>query len=247
MTKWLPKQFSLKTLMLATAALAVLLAVPRQRSLRQQYALVYTRAEVASCAPPERESLISRLLFGNREGDRIIWLVFHGVALTERQAALLTLFPSLRSVSLIECPKPKQTISALYMARNDLRCLGIEHTRLSVCDLQPVARFSNLEVLMLVRTGVSDEDLGPIRQLHQLRTLAILDAKVRGPGLVILQGLPSLQSIHLHHCPIDDQGLEYLSGIRTLRGLELWSTKVTCEGVERLQREFPECAIRFRP
>src|SRR5438046_944703 len=92
------KRFSLKSLMIAMAALAVLLAVPRQRSLRQQYALRRMGAEVDGGVGLGSQGLASRLFFGDCDGDRAEGLIFRDVALSEPDATRLALFPLLERI-----------------------------------------------------------------------------------------------------------------------------------------------------
>jgi Leucine-rich repeat (LRR) protein len=244
MTKWLPKQFSLKTLMLLTAALAVLLAVPRQRSLRQQYALRATRAHVFATTDREPQSFLSYLFFGDCTGDQVEGLKFLGVAVSDADASrLASLFPRLRHVNLHKCPAPEQSIVALRRIPN-LDRLTVSFTPLR--SLDQVGMLEDLRVLDLFFTNVSDVSLKALGELCHLEVLNIVGAQVRGPGLAALRHLPRLRSMTLMSCPIDDHGLEYLKGFPALQSLTLDDTRVTREGVKRLEAELPGLNIHVK-
>jgi len=238
----LPKQFSLKALLLAIAALALLLALPRQRALRQQYALRRMGAEIGGGVGLESQNLASRLFFGNCDGDRATDLIFRDVALSDADAARLALFPRLDAIRLHNCPDPERTILVLHRAHLNLTWLTITDTHLT--DLRDIADFYNLRILSLISTDTSDVSLSPIGELYYLSTLRLKEASIHGPGLTALQKLPCLKNLGLQGCPIDDSGLEYLkSGFPALRYLQLQRTKVSKYGVERLQQALQECQI----
>jgi Leucine-rich repeat (LRR) protein len=237
----LSKHFSLKLTLVTLTLLAALAVVPRERSLRQQYAMRRLGAEIDGSVGLGSQRLTSRLFFGSDDGDRLTGLVFKGVSFSSSDAALLKLFPNLSDVRLVNCPAPERSVEVLQEARPNLSFLTITDTRLS--DLRSLASLYNLRILDLQNTTVSDDSLRPISELLYLTSLDLEDTQVRGPGLRALSGLPRLDHLDLQGCPIEDGGLEYLKSFPALRYLQLQGTKVSREAVERLREALPKCDI----
>src|SRR5438552_3553963 len=110
----LPVRFSLKSFMIIIAALCAALALPRERSLRQRYALRQMGAQIDGGVGLGSQNLASRLFFGNRDGDKADALRFDGVALSEADATRLALFPKLDTIRLHNCPDPDRSIAVLH-------------------------------------------------------------------------------------------------------------------------------------
>jgi hypothetical protein len=236
----LRKQYSLKSLVLAIAVVAALLALPRERSLRQQFALRRMGAQIDGGVGFTSQNMPSRLFFGNRNGDGADALRFDGVSLSQTDAAQLALFPRLDKIRFYKCPDPKASISALA-AHPHLTWLTINDSPLS--DLNAIAWFENLRVLDLAGTKISDDSLAAISELYYLFSLELKNTQISGTGLADLTNLPRLEHLDLRGCPIEDSGVECLKNFPALRYLQLEGTKVSREGVERLKIDLPRCQI----
>lgn len=185
------RHFSLKLTFVAIALLAALVLVPRERSLRQQYAMRRLGARIGGSVGLGSQRFASRLFFGSDDGDRLTGLVFEGVALSSSDAALLKLFPNLSDVRLVSCPAPEKSIEVIQAGRPDLLFLTIIDSRLS--DLRSLAPLYNLRMLDLENTTVTDDSLRPIGELLYLTSLDLEDTLVRVAGL---QGISVLHRVY---------------------------------------------------
>jgi hypothetical protein len=233
--------FRLKFVLLAIAGLAVLAVVPRERSLRQQYALRCLGAELDGGIGLGQQDLASRIFFGDRDGDKAEGLILRRVALSSDDAVRLRMFPLLERIRIFECPDPERSVAVIRDALPNLTWLEITNSPLS--DLRDVGCFHRLMILDLTDTQASDEGLNAISQLRDLFSIHLDGASIHGPGLAVVSRLPKLRNLGLRRCPIDDRGLEYLKSFTALRYVQLQGTRITRAGLKQLREALPECRI----
>ena len=72
------------------------------------------------------------------------------------------------------------------------------------------------------------------------------DTQITDEGLRHLAALTEVELLVLQGSRISDEGLKHLEGLKSLRRLWLVCPQVTAEGVERLQKALPDCAIVYQ-
>ena len=105
----------------------------------------------------------------------------------------------------------------------NLTTLGITFARSDMVEsvLPAVGELTQLEHLMLLKTGVSDAALSHVARLTNLKWLDLQDSRVT------------------------DAGLDRLAGLKNLIKVQLQRTKVTAAGVAKLQQALPKCKIEW--
>ncbi len=125
----------------------------------------------------------------------------------------------------------------------ELRCVDLADTKITDAALLRLAHLPHLEVLYLNGTQIDDVGLAQLAEMKSLKTLNLAETKVTDAGLVTIGQLGQLQILDLRGTAITDAGISHLRRLTRLTALSLLSTKTTDEGVRKLQRALPNCSI----
>lgn len=149
----------------------------------------------------------------------IVNISFQGNANTSnRNLAPIASLTSVRRIDLDYTPI--DDISALR-GQTKLRWLDLEETNVDSEDLIELRNLRNLEHLILTRTAITDEGLEYVADMTKLIYLGLNETKV------------------------SDRCLVHFERLVNLRELELSDTNVTESGIQSLQRELPNCEIKW--
>jgi hypothetical protein len=110
-------------------------------------------------------------------------------------------------------------------------------------EMKEIARLTKLERLFLARTAVTDAGLKCLSSVPNLRYLSLAGTKVTDAGLPNLECLKHLEMLELCDTAVSDSGIESLSALRSLKSLYVDGTKVTKAGVGRLRKDLPNCFV----
>jgi hypothetical protein len=109
-------------------------------------------------------------------------------------------------------------------------------------NLDKLASFPRLEVLVLTRTQVTDQGMTHIAKLAHLRQLVLSGLPVTDAGLVHLQN-HELRELYLDGTAISNAALDTLTSLASLKLLDIRATHITDQGIRRLIRELPKTEI----
>jgi hypothetical protein len=190
-------RYRLRTLLLATAALALPL---RCWGLHASHDREFT-ARIAAI-----EKYGGQVVFGFSEGslslDEKLWLFLGGddrpgrpahvwiskADLNDEHFSQLDIggFPNLEDLLLDGCPVGDRSVVALTEAPG-LRGLSLAKTHVTDASLKTIGRFTLLESLDLAGTAVTDRELKSLAALHRLEVVSLLDTNVTRAGLAQLK------------------------------------------------------------
>jgi Leucine rich repeat len=228
-------QFSLRTLMIFTAVIAIAcgwVARKTEQKRREREAL---RALAAlnpghlvffydyQCPPgdvfaePPGPAWLRKLLgddfFGSVDGISISQTAAQDASLVH-----LKYFPELHSVDLSE-------------------------TNITDLGLANLESLTQLEVLFLAGTKITDAGMAHLKDLTQLTMLNFDETGITDAGLANMIRLPQLQTLYLRETAVTDAGLKHLRTLNQLSMLFLHGAKVSDAGVRELQKALPNCMI----
>ena len=115
-----------------------------------------------------------------------------------------------------------------------LKRLELGGTGLTDADLAALPRLHRLE--KLDGFAFSDASLVVLKNLPMLRELDLRGYAVSDEGLQHLAGLTYLETLKLDDVSLTDAGLEHLAGLRSLRELSLRDSRITENGLASLGR-----------
>jgi len=237
------RQFSLGTLFVVTALIAVGLG------------MVKTRVEQLRSArgPVEEWERI-----GARPGyerGKLVELRFNAQAeLSEASLGKLEGLADLRTLHLshtkigdagLEHLKGLTNLHTLHLIDAPIGDAGLEHisgltglhtlylrsTQVSDAGLKHLGELLNLRKLFLNGTQVGKTQLEHLARLARLQTLSLRDTHVTDAGLEHIKGLVDLRTLFLSDTKITGAGLANLKGLTSLAHLELNNTQVTDAGL----------------
>jgi hypothetical protein len=121
----------------------------------------------------------------------------------------------------------------------------------SVCDIPEfgddwmprLARLGRLRSVLLCGTGVTDAGLVHLQDLGQLECLNLQGSKVSDAGLEHLKKLTTLRFLYLDRTAVTDAGLVHLHGLADLRCVSVTETGISDRGVEQLEQALPNCDV----
>ncbi len=112
--------------------------------------------------------------------------------------------------------------------------LSLVDEQLTRADLETVAGFLDLEILLLGGTMVGDEELKLLSPLTRLRILGLRNTTVTNKGLSFLEPLQNLESLLLGGTKVTDHGLSTLVKFPELRTVALGRNEIHGEGLKAL-------------
>ncbi|XP_065053452.1 internalin I-like isoform X2 [Rhopilema esculentum] len=164
----------------------------------------------------------------------------------------VTLFPSLRNLSLSGTPLVENTFHGVSCLRN-LEELNLSHTTITDHSLQHVsgltlkclglpdrlhitdAALQYLEGLPLRSLDlvdyihVTDAGLASVGRITSLTSLSLANTKVTNDGIRHVKSLVNLQELDLARTHIGDEAIRMIKGLKSLRTLSLTATRITNE------------------
>jgi hypothetical protein len=251
-------QFSLRTLLLVTAALAIWLGQVTERVRRQRKAVESLTAIQADifynanfCHDDARPLAFSLGQFYYHVTERD-WQHDDEDEAPRGPKWLqdwigVDYFRSVIAVDLRGASPGGEIAGEILADVSQLRCLeglnldGVES--LTDADLAHLKRLTSLHHLFLKETHITDAGLANLAGLTNLRYLSLAGTKITDAGLSHLQGLARLEVLELSDTGISDAGLKHLRSLKRLKFLYLDGTKVTKEGVKQLEAALPKCCV----
>lgn len=109
----------------------------------------------------------------------------------------------------------------------------------------PSMNLSKLKVLALMHKKVTDKALEVLPGCPELMEVSLYDTSVTNAGLKTLTRCQKLISLDLRNTGVTDDGIMVLARLKGLKYLTVCETAVTRAGVRQLQRELPDCQIKY--
>jgi hypothetical protein len=230
-------RFRLRTLLILTAAVAVLLSVltvqtKTQRLAREIHSL-HGEFYIEHRGPDWARKWFGRELEGDFFFERI------------------GPFDRLSYVELGLCggatsPPPTKVrdewlknLAGLHM----LKELGLSGTRVTDEGVGHLTDLPNLRVLRIAYTPITDVSVAQISTFSQLEELHLEHTRTTDAGVAYLSMLRKLKTLRLEGTPITDRAAIYLRRMKSLEYLDLRQTAVSEGCVEDLRRALPNCYI----
>ncbi len=228
-------QFSLRTLLLLTAALAVWLGMVTSSARRQERAVAEIRQFGGSVS---YKTHVPRTIQVDGATKRIKVVVGSGDILTMEQKIPDMLVPSPSVVELrplspyqveIQGKQPGVTNVTLWDPQGKAYTLAVTVEKLELAgpvwlrNLIGDDYFNSVEGIDFPGSSLTDADL----------------PRLRG----YLEGLNKLDSLNLSGLRITDAGLKHLEGLTRLKYLCFYNTRVTRDGVQKLEKALPNCTV----
>jgi hypothetical protein len=249
-------QFSLRSLLLLTAVLALWLGYITGNARQQQKAvetLTAMQAEVFydyDLAAPDDEVFAFSMGAAGKIVTGRYWTRYtdgepHGPKWL-RECVGEDYFRSVVAVYFETYQAPQITGEDLRQisALSYLKRLTLDNAQsLSDEDFEHLNRLRRLERLYLAETQITDLGMHHLSNLTNLQYLSLAKTRITDAGLVCLQGMTHLEMLELSDTGISDAGLKYLRGLTNLKTVYLDGTKVTKKGAEELQAALPNCAV----
>jgi hypothetical protein len=116
----------------------------------------------------------------------------------------------------------------------NLQCVILRNTSIGDAGLAVLAGFEGLQDLALGNTRVSDAGLAHLARLKKLRALELGVTRVTDTGLKELTALQGLEHLYLDGTRVTDACLKHLACLPNLAVLDLSRTKVTDDGLKQL-------------
>jgi internalin A len=235
-------QFSLRTLLLLVAVLAVWLGWHTYR-VKQQREAVLTVEEVGglvrydyqwtrggTTAPPNRPSWLARLVGVDHVHDVVSITLAHNKSVTDAD---------LRQLSALK----------------NLRDLNLGWTEVSDAGLVHLKQLTRLESLYLEGCpNVTDSGIAHLAGLTNLKELAVSNTGMSNAGMVHLKNLKKLEWLELTGVPVEDDVVQYLRELTNLKvlffcrlGAPGAPPRISAEAVAELRKCLPQCSIIYKP
>jgi Leucine-rich repeat (LRR) protein len=215
-------QFSLRTLLLATAFVGLVLApivYYRQLAYRQQQ----IKAEL--------EVHRIRLNGGKEQSVRPNWLKN---ILGDDSAGLDTTIHVYANRGSISDSALEQSITKLNQLPN-VTTLNFADKQISDEELAHFRRLTNIHAVFLDQALVTENGLKYLRGYKNLQTLALLGTQFGDSGVKELANHPNLSTLWLQNTKVTDEGLLELRLLKKLRFLDVSETRITDVGMKNLQ------------
>ena len=252
-------QFSLKSLMLMTAAVAAWCGFyfsPAKRAERAvesmqgsgaavmfDYQRLPDKSAYSQQVEPPGLPLIRQVAGEGffRDAD---WIQLHDAALSAEALLPLTQLPSLRRVTLANCKIGDQHMMHFGRLRL-LESLDLKSNQITDTGLLHLQGMLQLETISMSKNLIQGDGLKHLDALRRLKTLFLHDNPISDEGLAHIKTLTNLEMLGLAGTKVTDDGLKHFANLQKLRYLGLTRTDVTEAGVKELQTKLPNCEIEY--
>lgn len=236
--KW-RTQFSIRTLMITTFILCLLLSwfgceqerYRRQMLLRQK--LGHNQFNYAHVFNP---SILDRFRnwLGIKKIDPITSVNFSYVSSDANDAYLLRDFPKISSVYFDERQKLTDAHLRSISGLSELESLSIPSSVITDRGADTLVKFTQLEHLDLASDQITDNTLKKISRLPGITRLEISGSQLTGNGILHLTNLRKLRSLTLKNVALSEEAMTALGEMTMLEELELSDTTISDAHLERL-------------
>ena len=260
-------QFSLRSMLLLVALVAVWLTVETSRSRRQAKA-VMTIQKLGGIVKfdyeydkngrdiPNAISSVPHWLRSSIGEDYFRTVVTLDIAVgsfrdrnrqppkaVDEALNAISNLPDLRILEIGANPAIDDESLAHLSGLRKLRTLYLYRTGIEGPGLRQLRGSAEIESLSLDQTPLSDEGLVSLRDLPKLRWLRLANTKITDAGLLYLIRLPALEELCVDNTDVSDFGLKTLSSLTKLQRLSANGTQITSAGVATLQQALPKCVV----
>ncbi len=247
--RWL--QFSMRTVLLLTAAAAVLISVigvPLFR-LRKQQLAVESLERAGALLTFEAQGADGLLawagekLFGDKAATRVTKVAWNNDAIRAADLAPLESLRWVEHVDLAWKAVDDEGASHLRQLRH-LATLNLNGARLTDRGLAYLSDCRALRRLQLHGAKVTDAGLASLVNLSELEGIDLSSTQVTGEHLEPLTRLPALDMLNLNETPLTDSALGVLSRMQQLRWLGVSHTPDLSDAArEALAAALPDTVI----
>lgn len=228
-------QFTLKTLLLMVAMVAIPLAWlgPKLNQARQQRESLTAARSVGARTLYEQEvqwregryedtgpattephgpEWLRRIL-GRDFFDPVVHIIFQDGRTSDNDLELLKGLPETRSLSLTRTSVTDKGM-ALLSRLTGLEELFLDGTGITDAGLLQLSGLQHLKSLYLGGTGITDEGAKVISELRELRILCLEETQVSDAGLASLATLPHLEEVHVFKTGVSGDGAQAFTAAR---------------------------------
>jgi hypothetical protein len=246
--RWL--QFSLRTLLLVTAIIALGLGyvMYERREAAERWEAVVWFIEIKGHIEVDKPDPIwlawPRAIIGDYAVQRPRKLAINSFYITDEELAPVARLTSLTSLRL-DTGQAWSTEAPNRHGRPSVPPIdGSAQVGITDAALEHLRDLSLLQKLQLDGTLITDAGLIDLQGLKSLRHLSVAHTKVTERGLDQLTALPHLESLNLSGTSVTAAGLKDLALMTQLRRVFLYESKITADEVKELQRRFPNLVIK---
>ena len=255
-------RFSLRTMLVLTAALCVWLGIQVNAARRQREAvavLLNARAIIlydyqvvphqagVDRLPPGPAWL--RELIGDDYSRTVVAVIIRPEATIQKSVLdELAKLPYVREFGLMgDLWRTEISDNDLAALRefHQLEWLNLVDVHLSGSILATLSYPGRLKILRLNGTDADDAALKYCEKMMLLEILDLGGTRVTDVGLVHLRNIKNLDDLRLNDTRITDAGLEHLHGLKKLTYLHLQRTRVSEAGVSALRAALPNANIMW--
>lgn len=240
-----PPQISLRLLLVATAVVALgvaVVATPFHRHreevwARQQLEQVDGAWYTTSWQGPLKPELVPRRwrpIF-----ERVVAVDLEDAALRPEQLRAVALLRGLRELNLATRPITDADL-ARWAGMPRLEVLDLSYTRISSAGLAELPRLGRLTWLNLRGTAIDDRAADELVRLSQLKYLDLAGTALSSAAVRRLGTLAELEVLHLERTAVDDRVLVALAEWPRLKYVFCDGTRVTAAGLAQLAAQRPE-------
>ncbi len=224
-------QFSLRTLLLLTLVLAVLLATWKtsvqpyvaQKRAADKLAKIGAEIELAPGEPSWMRSLL-----GEAYTMDVVMVRLEGKEFADRDLAPLADLPQLQRLFLDYVPITDEGLKQIEHLTN-LREISLGKTRVGDAGLAHLAKLRNLQSLDLSGNAITDRGVAHLRGLDKLVTLELSKNRITGVGLAHLLKLKAIEKLWLNNNRISDAAFENLDIETHCQEVHLDGNKMTLQ------------------
>ncbi|MEN0046754.1 MAG: FN3 associated domain-containing protein, partial [Bacteroidota bacterium] len=129
-----------------------------------------------------------------------------------RTVSMLSLnSPALHAEIFVRKAYKKAFLEELLAIKDQLTSLNISNLPIEDADLVTIARFSNLEKLLLNNTDITGKNLEELNACSRLKHLALSGTAVQEKHLQVLTNFPALKEVYLWNTDIEQAKLDSLN------------------------------------
>lgn len=256
-------QFSLRTFLIACVSVAILIAIPRYRSLSQQYAAKVLKSkgiQLIAANRQQQQATWAWLVYGDDQYNYVQEIVIEGTDILDSDVTKMREFPFVTRIEISRCPSSPMLLNRiaefselkflkvsaspitndhiLEIAKVDLRALVVYHPPRSDLELSQFAngRACGLTFLSLGGQAINNATLQEVSKIKGIQVLSISNASVTDEGLRPLTNLSNLTDLSITGCPIKGSTLDRFTACAGLKELNLQGCRIDSAAIDRISR-----------